>query len=125
MESESQLPPMLRFRSFRPLSNQVGPSLRPQSSTSSFFPWYPEIKVVKTNTYLFVCIIFYPFLYLITYRRCQNISAPDEIIRPHIETYFSIGRSDVEIVDLLKEHYDTSVYGFRYAMSLTAFTSGL
>ena len=42
-----------------------------------------------------------------------EISAPEEIIRPHIEMYFSIGRSDVEIVDLLKAHYDTNVYGFR------------
>ena len=30
--------------------------------------------------------------------------------------YYSIGRNDVEIVDLLKAHYDTNVYGFRYVM---------
>ena len=46
----------------------------------------------------------------------SKFSAPEEIIRPHIEMYFSIGRSDVEIVDLLKAHYDTNVYGFRYAI---------
>ena len=53
-------------------------------------------------------------VFSITYRLCEKISAPEEIIRPHIELYFSIGRSDVEIVDLLKAHYDTNVYGFRY-----------
>ena len=52
----------------------------------------------------------------ITYSPCENFSAPEEIIRPHIEMYFSIGRSDVEIVDLLKAHYDTNVYGFRYVV---------
>ena len=53
-------------------------------------------------------------VFSITYRLCEKISAPEEIIHPHIELYFSIGRSDVEIVDLLKAHYDTNVYGFRY-----------
>jgi hypothetical protein len=51
-----------------------------------------------------------------TYRLCGKLSAPEEIIRPHIELYFSIGRSDVEIVELLKVHYDTNVYGFRYVI---------
>ena len=52
----------------------------------------------------------------ITYKLWETITAPEEIIRPHIEMYFSIGRSDVEIVDLLKAHYDTNVYGFGYVV---------
>ncbi|KIJ93582.1 hypothetical protein K443DRAFT_27227, partial [Laccaria amethystina LaAM-08-1] len=42
---------------------------------------------------------------------------PDDLIKDHLCLYFSIGRSDVEIVDLLKSHYDTQRYGMRSVIS--------
>ncbi|KAF8876610.1 hypothetical protein CPB84DRAFT_412719 [Gymnopilus junonius] len=44
---------------------------------------------------------------------------PEAIIQPWVELYHSIGTPDVEIVELLKEHYDTQ----RYYMG-TQYTSG-
>jgi len=43
----------------------------------------------------------------------QHIPAPDDNIRGPLTQFVGMGLSDVDIADLLKEHYDTSMYGLR------------
>jgi hypothetical protein len=39
--------------------------------------------------------------------------APDEIIKGPLTDYYAMGINDVEITELLKSHYDTTIYGLR------------
>ena len=39
--------------------------------------------------------------------------APDETIKGPLTDYYAMGISDVEITQMLKNHYDTSKYGLR------------
>lgn len=42
------------------------------------------------------------------------VIAPDDDIRGPMEEYFNMGVSDVQMVDLLKAHYDTNAHGLGY-----------
>ena len=39
--------------------------------------------------------------------------APDEIIKELLADYYAMGINDIEIMKLLKSHYDTTKYGLR------------
>ena len=45
------------------------------------------------------------------------LAAPDGDIQAPMEEYYQMGVSDVEMTELLKQHYDTEKYGLRYFTS--------
>jgi hypothetical protein len=42
-------------------------------------------------------------------------SAPDDDIKEPLTMYFNLGLNDKEVTKQLKDHYDTEVYGLRFA----------